>query len=259
MFTQRTLMSLCQYLAIQPWADLNVLFQKHGISDGWVDDRWIDRQTTFNTIAALLSRSSRESLSSMLSEIRRTQGNLRNRISPRYIYDERWTDFQACLTLEGYQWSEDGRLITSQPVIEGGAAVEDDLTAELARCGLPEATHVVQLIGNSAADFRAVPPDFNGCLNNARVALQTLATAISRNRAASRPVGFDETKWGQVLAHLRTSGFITPKEEEGIAGVFSFVSPGSHVPIGFSDAEMTRLGRNLVTAMCYFLVKRFNG
>ena len=74
----------------------------------------------------------------------------------------------------------------------------------------------------------------------------------------SRPQDLDESKWGQVLLHLRTSGFITKKEEQGISGVFSFVSPGSHVRIGLSEAEMTRLGRNLVTSMCYFLIKRFN-
>jgi|GEM_PF-974983 len=36
MFTQQTLVTLAQYLTIRPWADLNLLFQKHGTMEGWV-------------------------------------------------------------------------------------------------------------------------------------------------------------------------------------------------------------------------------
>ena len=111
---------------------------------------------------------------------------------------------------------------------------------------------------NSATAFRRSPPDYNGCLSNARVALQTLATAIANVRTTTHPGSFDETKWGQILAYLRTSGLITKSEEEGLAGVSSFVSPGAHTPVGISEEEFARLGRSLVASMCYFLVKRYN-
>lgn len=55
--------------------------------------------------------------------------------------------------------------------------------------------------------------------------------------------------------HLRTSGLITEGEEKGLAGVFTFVSPGAHSPVGLSETEMVRLGRSLVVGMCYFLIK----
>jgi hypothetical protein len=97
----------------------------------------------------------------------------------------------------------------------------------------------------------------NACLNDARIALQTLVTAISRRRP-ERPAGLDETRWGQVLAHLRTSRFVNETEEQLIGKVFSFVSPGAHMHIGLSDAEMARLGRSLCATMCYFLMKRYN-
>ena len=45
--------------------------------------------------------------------------------------------------------------------------------------------------------------------------------------------------------------------ERGLVGVFGFVSPGSHRPLGFSEAEFARLGRGFVAGMCWFLVKRF--
>src|SRR5205807_1790196 len=102
-------------------------------------------------------------------------------------------------------------------------------------------------------------PDLNGALTNALVALQALATGISRVHRASRRAGFDESKWGQVIAHLRTSGLITEQEERGLGGVFTFVSPGAHTAIGLSEMEMARLGRSFVIGMCYFLVKRYNG
>ena len=48
------MLSLCQYLVLQSWADLNPLLQKHGlIGEGhWFDERELrhDRQTTFNTL-----------------------------------------------------------------------------------------------------------------------------------------------------------------------------------------------------------------
>ena len=71
------------------------------------------------------------------------------------------------------------------------------------------------------------------------------------------PGTYDESKWGQVLAYLRTSGLITAEEEKGLSGVFGFVSPGAHEPFGPDDIEMARLGRSLVIGMIYFLVKRF--
>ena len=61
-----------------------------------------------------------------------------------------------------------------------------------------------------------------------------------------------------MLSYLRTSGLLTKQEEEGLAGVYSFVSPGAHTPLGLTEEEMVRLGRSLVASMAYFLTKRFN-
>src|SRR5207244_2294518 len=86
-----------------------------------------------------------------------------------------------------------------EPIIDGASRVEDDLTRELGRCGLSEAEEILRVLDNSAASFRG--GDFNGCLMNARVALQTLATAIAKARRGSHPGNFDEAKWGQVVAY----------------------------------------------------------
>jgi hypothetical protein len=66
----------------------------------------------------------------------------------------------------------------------------------------------------------------------------------------------DSTKWGAMIMHLRMCGLITLEEERGLAGVYTFVSPGSHRPIGLSEEQMARLGRSLAMSMCWFLLKR---
>ena len=154
---------------------------------------------------------------------------MRTGVSPRYHFDERWTDLRLCLELDGYAKERDeyemeqDRFVPIEPIIEGAEAVEDDLTKELRRSGLPDIKGIIQVLDGSASAFRN--SDFNGCLNDARVALQTLATSIARERLPNHPGSFDETKWGQVIAYLRTSSFITQQQEHGLAGVFGLISP----------------------------------
>ena len=64
-------------------------------------------------------------------------------------------------------------------------------------------------------------------------------------------------KWGSIIEYLRASGLITIEEERGLAGVFGFVSPGSHRPLGLSDQELARLGRSFASGMCWFLIKKY--
>ena len=109
------------------------------------------------------------------------------------------------------------------------------------------------MIERSAQDFRKTPPEYNGCLTNARVALESLVKSIAIARGCSADVS-----WGQALSYLRTSGFISESEEKAIAGVYGFVSQGAHRPMALSEQEMARLGRNLAISMCYFIIKLYN-
>lgn len=208
-----------------------------------------------NHFRQVIRGATQEQLHSLLGEIARTRGDLRNQVTPRYRFDERWEDLQLCLRLDGYIVNQNG-VVPVDPTIEGVAVVEDDLSHELRRSGLQEAEDIIRTMENSAEAFRRNPPDYNACLANARVALQTLATAIARARGQRHPGNFDETRWGEVLAYLRASGLITADEEAGLAGVFRFVSPGAHRPVGLSEQEVARLGRSQVASMCYFLIKQ---
>ena len=89
------------------------------------------------------------------------------------------------------------------------------------------------------------------------MALQTLATNIALALNEKHGGDFEKSKWGSVISYLRQIEFITMEEERGLAGVFGFVSPGSHRPVSIPDKEMARLGRNFAIGMCYFLVKSY--
>jgi hypothetical protein len=197
-------------------------------------------------------------LMSLLDEIIRTRGDLRTRITPRYRHDERWEDLRRCLELDGYRVDEN-RLIPIDPTISGEIPIDDDLSSDLRRSGLRQGDEIIQLMETSAEAFRKTPPDYNGSLTKARIALETLARSIALERLSKFPASFDETKWGQVLAYLRTSGMLSRAQEAGVAGAYSFVSPGAHTAVGLTDHEMVRLGRSLVASVCYFLVKVYKG
>jgi hypothetical protein len=178
------------------------------------------------------------------------------RVSPKYRYDERFDDLERCLQLDGYRLDDSG-LTSLDPSVVGVVSLDDDLKKELSLSGLPNVTQVIQKLEDSANAFRSSKPNYNACLNDARVALQTLATTIGQARVSAHPGSFDVTKWGSIIAYLRGTGFITTEEERGLTGVFGFVSPGSHRPLGLSDKEIARLGRSFVSGMCWLLIKRY--
>ncbi len=257
----RSKLSLCQFLTIFDCDDLVLLLGKYELPTDELESHWGAQRVTAVLKVGVLQASDSQ-IGELIQELARTRSSLRNEISPRYHFDERWDDLLLCLKLDGYvmerdKWGDElNRFVSVEPMLEGAAAVEDDLTNELQRSGLSDIEGILHVLESSAHTFR--DKNFNGCLNNARVALQTLATSIAQARLPDHPGNFDDTKWGQVVTYLRTSSFISEKQEEGLTGVFSFISPGSHKPIGFSEEEFARLGRSLAVSICYFLAKRLN-
>jgi len=194
----------------------------------------------------------------VLEEIARTTGDLRAPVSPKHRFDERWSDLSRCLELDGYL-IEEKRIRTTDPSIGDAVPIDDDLLRELSMCGMPRASDIVRKINESSDAFRSTPPNFNACLNDARVALETLAVDIAHSRHALAGATYDPSKWGSVIQYLKSTGLISLEEERGLAGVYGFVSPGSHRPVGVSEEQMARLGRSLALNMCWFLLKRQNG
>jgi hypothetical protein len=142
-------------------------------------------------------------------------------------------------------------------LVEDAAPLEDDLVVALQNSAAPRATEILVKIADSAQAFRATPPDYNAALVNARVALETLAADVAADVASAMTPApsYNPARWSEVLAFLRSSEEITLEEEKGLAGVFGFLSPGAHRPVGIPEDQMTRLGRSFALNMCWFLLK----
>jgi hypothetical protein len=236
--------------ALHEMAFVVVLVNKHGI-------RFSAEEGRLLTELINCFRSAEDvPLLSLIEEIVRTDGDLRARVEKKYRHDERFGDLRRCLQLDGYI-VENKRLSQIDPSFIDAPLLDDDLLVELNASGLSGAEEIVRKVNSSSELFRSSPPNYNACLNDIRVALETLAKAIAVAQQLSSSPPYDNTKWGSVIGFLRIVGFITQEEEKGLAGVYGFVSPGSHRPVGLSEEQMARLGRSLALGMCWFLVKSY--
>lgn len=251
MIGQRTRYSLAQFLELQEPMTSVVLFGKYGVHNVSLPPR----QLLSGLVEVVRSIDDRIVML-VLAELIATSGTLRNKVNPKYRFEERQHDLERCLLLDGYIIQEQ-KLIQTDPSIADAAPFEDDLIVALQKSGAPRAQEIIIKINDSASAFRATPPDYNASLVNARVALETLAADIAGdvNSKMQPPASYNSSKWGEVLGFLRTSGEITIEEEKGLAGVFGFLSPGAHRPVGIPEDQMTRLGRSFALNMCWFLLK----
>ena len=251
MIGQRTRYSFAQFLELQAAMNSIVLLGKYGVHLSSLSHG----QLLYGLVNALRDLEDRI-LMLVLAEIVATSGDLRARVNPKYRFDERMHDLTQCLLMDGYI-IQDKKLVQTDPSIADAAPLEDDLITALQNSGPSCAKEIIAKINDSAGAFRATPPDYNASLVNARVALETLAGAVATHVASQQqsPPTYNPSKWGEVLAFLRSSGEITVEEEKGLAGVFGFLSPGAHRPVGIPEDQMRRLGRSFALNMCWFLLK----
>lgn len=249
MLSNRTRTSIAQLLELYDAQFSITLFQKHGLRLSIQGGALL-----FGLNAALRDQAGSNGMSAMLEEIVRTQGDLRNRVTPRYRFDERLDDLGRCLQLDGYK-IDGKRVVPLDPSIPDTPPIEDELLESLAKSGLDCDQSIRQKLVDSAAAFRNVPPNYNACMNDGRVALESIAREIAKDLARVNQTSYDPTKWGSILTFLRLGNFLTLEEEQGLAGVYKFLSPGSHRPLSLTEAEMSRLGRAIALSMCWFLVK----
>ncbi|PKO93522.1 MAG: hypothetical protein CVU15_03045 [Betaproteobacteria bacterium HGW-Betaproteobacteria-1] len=250
MIGSRTCYSLAQFLGLHETDFVVVLLGKHQLHSS------LSHNQILIDILRSLRNASDDQLLSLLEEVARTGGDLRARINPKYRYDERFYDLSRCLQLDGYV-IEDKKLKQADPSISDAPLLEDDLIEALKASGLSEAKTVAKKINDSSESFRSSPPNYNACLNDIRVSLETLARSIAFTRQAANTPSYDQTKWGAIVRFLRQVEFISHEEEKGLVGVYGFVSPGSHRSLGISEEQMARLGRSLALGMCWFLIKSY--
>lgn len=248
----RTRLSLGQFLERFEPHVATTLLSKHGGADVFLPRGAMFAQELVAAIRALDGHA----VMSLLSEVVATQSELRQRLTPRYVFDERFRDLVQCLRLDGYEVTQARALVRLDPTLVEAPPVEDDLVRSLLASQAPSRADIVRKVNDSAEAYRRAPPDYNAALTNARVALQTMAHDVAQGLLrAGENFPYDMSKWGDLLRFLRERDEISPEEERGLAGVFGFVSPGAHRSIGLSEEQMTRLGRSLALSMCWFLLQ----
>jgi len=250
MIGTKTRYSLAQFLELHEPDFVVVLLGKHNMHSSLSNGRILTE------VLQALRSATDEELLSLLDEIVRTSGDLRSRITPRYRHDERYSDLSRCLQLDGYVVDQN-KLTQTDPSISDAPPLEDELTEALDASNLTNVATVIKKIDDSSVAFRSSPPNYNACLNDIRIALETLAKSIAVTRQTDSSPPYDQSKWGSIISFLKQVGFITQEEEKGLAGVYGFVSPGSHRPLGIPEEQMARLGRSLALGMCWFLVKSY--
>lgn len=236
----RTKISLSQLLDLFEYNLNNLLLEKHSL------------EHYCSNISDIKDALQAGSLESLIQEIVSTQRDLRSRVTPKYKFDERWEDFQKCLLLDGYKITENNLIISIEPTIDGVIATEDDLTLELSKSSLSKKEEIIKLLLESANAFKNTSPDYNQCLSKARIALET----IVRNKVEDED-GTNES-WGRSLNILKGKNFFTNQEEQAISSTYTYVSDGSHIPLGFTEEEYARYGRNLLMSVCYYIIKKQN-
>ena len=253
--SRRSKLSLCQFLGLFERDHISLLLEKYGLGTSYPE------RSDVAQIRDAIQCASDEQIGEVLDEVLRTLRALRSEIDPKYRFDQKWNDLLLCLELDGYRLDdngdETGSFVPIEPKIEGVQAVEDDLTLEIRQSELPDADEIVKVMEKSADAFRK--EDYNACLSNSRVALESLARSIAQQMQENQPREFDPRKWGAIVTYLRKSEFIGCREEAALVGVYGFISRASHTPIGFAEQEFARLGRSLALGFCYFLIMQFNG
>lgn len=249
--SKRTKMSLSDLISLFYKPTIFSLMEKHNLS-------YRDDYDECVPIDQVILQAHIDSISNLFGEIVRRSSDLRFEVSPKYRFDERWHELELCLLLDGYR-IERNEIHSIEPSIEGNIPIEDDLTKELRLSALDGYEEIIRLMESSARLFIHSTPDYNGCLTNARIALETLVRNIAENMGHVLEDRDSKRAWGSSLSYLKTHNFLTKQQEETISSVYTLVSSGCHRPLGLTDEEYTRFGRNLVTSMCYFIAKRLTG
>lgn len=257
--SRRSKYSLCQLLEELNRTDATLLLEKHGIStqdqlESWRHQAWIC------TVRDHLIASPATRVGDLLQELGRTAGSLRNNVTPRHTFDERWEDLVMCLALDGFVIPRDEYdrplkcFVPIEPQLEGVKPFDDELSSELAKSALPNVAEITDRLEASGTAFRR--SEMNNCLSNSRIALETLVKSVASELGA-RPE--QSEKFGTALAYLAAANFLDKGQEKSVSGNYLLVSAGVHRTIGFSEKEYVRFGRHLALSSCYFIVKMWNG
>jgi len=197
-----------------------------------------------------------EKLKAMLTEILANNKILRSEAPVKHVFVSGVEELARWVLHDGWI-VENGTLVRVTPAAEEATGIRDKFLQDIQMSGLDEDSAIEKAVEDSSKNFVAEPPDFNGSTTNVRIALETVARRAARTTAKKLGGGYPEDSWGKALQFLRSSGVIELSEEEILARVYSFISPGAHVPKGFTAEEWARLARTFGLSSAYFLLKKY--
>jgi hypothetical protein len=197
-----------------------------------------------------------EALRAMVTELLANNKLVRSAAPVKHVFESGVDDLARWALHDGWI-VENGALLRVTPAAEEATGVRDKFLQDLAASGLDADGAIKAAVENSSKDFVAVPPDFNGSTTKVRIALETVgrrgAAAIAKKMGGRYP----EDSWGKALQFLKATGVIEPQEEEILARVYTFISPGAHVPKGVTEEEWARLARTFGLSSAYFLLRKY--
>lgn len=206
----------------------------------------------------VLETSDPEAVMELVKELMTVSNAIRASAPAGDVFDGHWYELQRWLLHDG--WMLDGReLVRLSPAAEEATGIRDALIEQLAASGLDAGGAIRRCIEDAAQAFVREPPDFNACTMNVRIGLETVARNAARFRSANGGAPYPSDSWGHALAYLRQSGILNIDEEQVLARVYTFISPGTHVPTGITEEEWARLARTFGLGAAYFILRTHLG
>lgn len=203
----------------------------------------------------IVNEASHSVIRSMLVELLSANKVLRAAAPLKGVFDESVGELQRWALHDGWI-VERTELVRVTPLAEEVTGIRDKFAEDLASSPLDHDGAIRVTLDGSSKDFVAQPPDFNGSITKARIVLETVGRRAAQHIAAANGVPYPEDSWGKALVLLRAQSVIEPTEEEILARVYTFVSPGAHVPKGITEEEWARLSRTFSVSSSYFLLRK---
>ena len=184
-----------------------------------------------SSFLSVLASAPSEALKAMVTELLAHNKLVRAAAPLKHVFEsgihdlERWTLHDGWIV-------ENGALMRVTPAAEEATGLRDRFLQDLAKSHLDADAAIKAAVENSSKDFVAEPPDFNGCATKVRIALESVSRRAAAAIAMKSGGSYPEDSWGKALQFLRNAGVIEVREEEILAHVYTFISPGAHVPKG---------------------------
>lgn len=244
-FSHQTKGSIAQILSTVPTAAAEIFLSKHlGVS----------RLPT--SIFPMLDSAPPDALKEMLIELLINNKILYNAAPKKGVFDSGIEELKRWALHDGWI-VEKGALVRLTPAAEEETGIRDKFLQDIQTSGLDSDSAIKMAVENSSKSFVAEPPDFNDSTTKVRIALETVARQAAKMTAKKNSSEYSNDSWGNALRFLRSAGVIEPQEEEILARVYTFISPGAHVPKGVTAEEWARLARTFGLSSAYFLLRKY--